>query len=119
VQPKQQGQHKKGYPQRKRSPTKQEADHSGSKKKLLSKAPHCFFCGVHNQRHRLDAVHLIRKSWSIALQDNPKNIVLGCRRCHEVFDDKPEIRDMLGNMGEVKDRVRQMDAQYYHINFGI
>lgn len=44
---------------------------------------HCFFCG----RPATDPMHIIPQSYSIALQDDPRNIIAGCRLDHILFDD--------------------------------
>lgn len=60
-------------------------------------------------------VHIIRQSYSIPLQDNPYNCILGCMDCHKVFDDGT-IEDVLSLRGIVNilDMMKKLDERYYN-----
>jgi hypothetical protein len=68
----------------------------------------CFFCNVHKA---VDPVHIIRQSYSLALQDDPVNIVGGCRRCHAIFDDGDPVE--LPNIKMALKLMSLLDYNYY------
>jgi hypothetical protein len=67
----------------------------------------CIFCGM----DACDPVHIIRQSDSIALQDDPANIVPGCRECHNTFDNGDVTT--LKNLDKVLLLMSLLDYQYY------
>lgn len=85
-------------------------------KKTLKKAgAKCFFCG--ETKKRLDLVHIIRRSYSLELYSDPRNLILGCRECHRIFDDgSSEQIDTLNQdqLKEVMIRMKALDEQYFN-----
>ena len=63
----------------------------------------------------VDLVHIIRQSYSLALQDDPRNLILGCRKCHTVFDDG-RIEDVMKLKGitPILERMKELDEHYYN-----
>lgn len=60
-------------------------------------------------------VHIIRQSYSIQLQDDKRNCVLGCQHCHEIFDDGG-IEEVLRLKGidMILARMKELDELYYN-----
>ena len=60
-------------------------------------------------------VHIIRQSYSIPLQDDKRNCVLGCQHCHEIFDDGG-IEEVLRLKGidMILARMKELDELYYN-----
>ena len=63
----------------------------------------------------VDLVHIIRQSDSIPLQDDPRNLILGCRKCHKVFDDGSieEVMKLKG-ITPILERMKELDELYYN-----
>lgn len=63
----------------------------------------------------VDLVHIIRQSYSIPLQDDPRNLILGCRKCHKVFDDGgiDEVMKLKG-IAPILERMKELDELYYN-----
>lgn len=76
--------------------------------------PKCRLCGI---RMATDPMHLIRRSYSTALITVAKNIEPGCRQCHDIFDNRPEMRKSLKGYKAFSDRIREMDEFYWFRNF--
>lgn len=72
----------------------------------------CFICGKNAQ---IDLVHIIRRSYSSVLYDNEKNMILGCRTCHELFDDG-DARQLLNYkpFSAILKRMKTLDEFYYN-----
>lgn len=79
----------------------------GKIKQSLAGKP-CIFCGS----EATDPVHVIRQSDSIELQDNPLNIVPGCRFHHDIFDNG-DART-LKNIDVVLKIMKGLDELYYN-----
>lgn len=79
---------------------------------LLDEAPYCVFCGTNRN---LTLMHLIRRSYSLYWQDKKDNCVLGCIRCHEIFDNKKG--EGLPNIETIKRRIKELDEQYYNLTY--
>jgi len=101
---------------RKVSPRKAKilANQARIKKELIEE--HGLYCMLNNHYASfVDNVHIIRQSYSEALQDNPYNIVLGCRHCHNIFDEAPieEVMKLKG-ITPILERMKKMDELYYN-----
>ena len=83
------------------------------KQDLLDSSPRCFFCGKYGDINSLDQVHIVRRSYCECLTTERKNLILGCRTCHTIFDssDRDEIMK-LKNIETVLDRMMLMDVLY-------
>lgn len=64
----------------------------------------------------LTLAHLVRRSWSVSLQDNKDNCVLACIYCHYIFDN--DKGRGLRNMNRARERIKALDPQYYQITYG-
>ena len=68
----------------------------------------CFFCGG----QAVDLVHIIRQGANGALRDQEENCLIGCRRCHDVFDNG-NFR-ILKNIDKVLEKMKKLDEKYYN-----
>ena len=98
---------------------------SARKKRIISnqvrikkelKDEYGLYCMLNN--HYVDGVqlvHIIRQSYSLQLQDEPNNCILGCHHCHEIFDNE-RIEEVLKLKGidMVLARMKEMDELYYN-----
>lgn len=90
------------------------ANQARIKKELIEE--HGLYCMLNNHyTSSVDNVHIIRQSYSKALQDDPYNIVLGCRHCHDIFDEAPieEVMKLKG-ITPILERMKVMDELYYN-----
>ena len=60
-------------------------------------------------------VHIIRQSYSLDLQDDKRNCVLGCQEHHEIFDDGgiDEVMKLKG-IAPILERMKELDELYYN-----
>lgn len=73
----------------------------------------CAFCG--EKRHSKDPAHIIRRSYSLKLQDEIANIILACRRCHDIFDSNNlMIIKRLKNINFILEIMEALDEHYYY-----
>lgn len=85
----------------------------------------CTFTGQYDT-YSLDRVHIIRRSYSKALIDDPRNIILGSRFFHTVFDDgmcrkqnmdmytvRHMLEDYPWRMRAILHRMRDLDLYYF------
>ena len=68
----------------------------------------CFFCGG----RAVDLVHIIRQGAKAGLRDKEDNCILGCRSCHDTFDDGDYTT--LKNIYKILERMKKLDEQYYN-----
>ena len=93
--------------------------------KIEKQGSRCTFTGRYDT-YSLDRVHIIRRSYSSGLVDDPRNIILGSRFFHTVFDDgmcrKPNgdmytVRHMLEDFPwrtrAILHRMRTLDLYYF------
>lgn len=86
---------------------------SKKKKHLLETFGRCFFCGKPHGKVDLTLVHLIRRSYSVNLILDDRNLTLGCLSCHTAYDDGFGSKSRnLGNIELAIARVREMDEFY-------
>lgn len=85
----------------------------------------CEFSGRYDT-YSLDRVHIIRRSYSVKLRDDPRNIILGSRFYHTVFDDgmchkqngdtyivRHMLEDFPWRMKAILHRMRDLDLYYF------
>ncbi len=70
----------------------------------------CYCCGTH--AGYLDFSHLVPRSFNRRLVTNPYNIVLKCRRHHKAWEANDKT---MPKYGELTERVRLLDKDYYNI----
>ena len=81
------------------------------KKELFEVAPFCVICrrsGV-----LLDLMHLLPKGRFPEHYTNRKNLVLGCRECHTLFDDNREFRKQQTKLIEQVEAFDELGANQY------
>lgn len=86
------------------------------KRDLYSESVKCYFCNATREIIYMDTVHLIRRSHAKGLIDCKENIVLGCRDCHDIFDNKFSKWEKLnqGNLITALLRIKGMDELYFN-----
>jgi len=72
----------------------------------------CFICGKNTH---VDLVHIIRRSYSSVLYDSERNMILGCRTCHELFDDGDASQLLkYKSFTAILKRMKTLDEFYYN-----
>lgn len=73
----------------------------------------CLFC--RRKVSSVDLVHIIRRSYSERLKTDEKNVILGCRECHDTFDngDAREL-EKFPTFEPVLNRMKKLDMYYYN-----
>jgi len=95
------------------------------KKKMERQGERCTLTGRYDS-YSLDPVHIIRRSYSQKLKDDPRNIIPGSRFYHTVFDNgrcktdmgdtytmKHLLEDHFWRVRAVLHRMRDMDLYYF------
>ena len=82
-------------------------------KKIAKMGRRCIFC--RNTFNDVDLVHIIRRSYSEALKADERNMVLGCRTCHAIFDDG-DASGLLKypTFEPILNRMKSLDEPYYN-----
>lgn len=60
-----------------------------------------------------DLIHIIRRSYSQELYDNPRNMLFGHRECHSLFDDHVTEASRLPGFWNVLKTMKELDERYY------
>ena len=82
---------------------------SAIKAKLMKESNgRCFFCGG----KAVDLVHILRQGTEALLRDKIENCLVGCRDCHDTFDDGDFMT--LKNIEKVLERMKKLDEMYYN-----
>lgn len=83
--------------------SKKQAQKNRAIAKIKSKlSPFCFICG----KHGTDLMHLLPKSTFPEHYTNPLNLVMGCRRCHNLYDNDLLFRQQ---QTEIFNRICEFD----------
>ena len=73
----------------------------------------CLFC--RRKVGNVDLVHIIRRSYSERLKTDKKNMILGCRECHDVFDNGDARKlEKFPTFELVLNRMKKLDELYYN-----
>ena len=73
----------------------------------------CLFC--RRKVSNVDLVHIIRQSYSEALKTDEKNVILGCRECHDTFDNgDARVLEKYPTFELVLNRMKKLDIYYYN-----
>lgn len=83
------------------------------RRKISKMGNRCIFCRKHVAH--VDLVHIIRRSYSEALKINKRNMVLGCRTCHDMFDNGDALRlSKYTTFEPLLNRMKSLDEYYYN-----
>lgn len=78
--------------------------------KIKSRLPKiCAICG----RHATDYCHILPKSIWMEHYTNPLNGFMGCRTCHQLFDDNKAFRQLQTHLFEQALKVDERGAHRY------
>jgi len=88
--------------------------------KVEKQGERCTFTGRYDS-YSLDRVHIIRRSYSKPLINNPRNIIPGSRWIHDIFDNRDYsnasvlelVEQYPWRMKAVLYRMRDLDLYYY------
>ena len=83
------------------------------KQVIMSDGKVCALCGHPIFPEVPDLVHIIRRSYSQELQDDPRNLIIGHRHCHDLFDNNINSAVNLRFFWDVLKRMQELDEQYY------
>ena len=73
----------------------------------------CLFC--RRKVGNVDLVHIIRRSYSERLKTDKKNMILGCRECHDMFDNGDARKlEKFPTFEFVLNRMKKLDELYYN-----
>ena len=91
-----------------------QANQTQIKKELIEEYGSYCMLGNHYSDN-IQLVHIIRQSYSLELQDDKRNCVLGCHNHHTIFDDGSieEVMKLKG-ITPILERMKELDEHYYN-----